>query len=278
MAGGPIGGSGVDPHDPGGVADDAKAAKPPNSIGINATSDQAHCVDVQNHVSHTEGNAWLNVSEGKNELRALGYFEFIVGTKHSVIQGSSTEIVSTNSNARTYGIFASEMAAAKYEILGKKTEIVKGDKREGFLGPYKHLTRGKYTSKNAKLSQERHLLEKILVEQLATKVGPLLEEKADKCKQKIKDMDEKIRLMEIQVSQEMRIKAKKIQTLVKEMEQTIDEIKVDCDKFERRTGSMKEVVSSLMKIKGADCASKKKAMKLKAQVVKLASALVKLGE
>ncbi|MDZ4803585.1 MAG: hypothetical protein SGI90_01825 [Candidatus Eisenbacteria bacterium] len=278
MAGGPVGGCGVDPKDPGAVADDAKAAKPPDSPGINATSDKAHCVDVKNHVSHTEGNAWLNVGEGKNEFRALGYFEFIVGTKHSVIQGSSSEIVATNSNARTYGIFASEMAAAKYEILGKKTEIVMGDKKEGFLGPYKHLTKGKYTSKNAKLSQERHVMEKILIEQLATKVGSLLEEKAKKCQQKVKDMDEKIRLMEIQVSQEMRLKAKKIQTLVKEMSLTIDEIKMDCGKFERRTGSMKEAVSSLMKIKGADCASKKKSMKLKAQVIKFTADLVKLGE
>ena len=278
MAGGPIGGCGIDPNDPAGVANDAKAAKPPPSPGINIDSAADQKVDVKNHVCHTEGNKWLNVSGGKNEIRVMGYFEFLVGMKHGVIQGSSSEFVRTNSNARTIGPFASEMLAAKYEILGKKREIVNGDKKEWFIGPWRHYTAGKYTCKNDKLTDENHAIEMEINSELATRVGALLEEKAKKCEQKVKEMTQKINDMDLQVATQLRVKAEDSKMLVKQMSMTIDEIKVQCGKFERKTGSMKEAVSSLMEIKGADVASRKKAMRLKGQVVKFAADLVKLGE
>jgi hypothetical protein len=272
------GNTGLKPNDPAGTAADAKAAKPVNPGGITNNADKDRKVDVNNNVTQAEGNWWLNTSGSKQEVRIGGSIEFVLGMKHSVVAKVSTEIAKSNSWAKTTGSFTNEMLLAKYEILGQKTEIIKGDKAERFIGPRRSLTFKKFVKKNSTETMEEHALEKELNEIAAKKIGPALKRKSDTVKRTIHNLKEKVNALVVNGTDKLDIAARKSKSTVKEMTQTIKTITKKCGKFEQRTDQMKLAVGAVLAIEAKGINQRQQALSLKGDVLKMTAELIKLGE
>lgn len=268
----------VKPNDPSALAADIKAAKPVNPGGATNTGDKDKNTDVKDNVSQTDGNWWINTSASKHEVRITASIDVVVGLRHSVIVGAATEIAKSDSWAKTTGSFTNEMLLAKYERLGKKTEIIKGDKSEWFFGPRRSLTFKKFVKKNSTETMEEHAIEKELNEIAAKKIGPLLKKKSTDVKRDLHKLKEKINHLVVNGTTKLDVTAKKSKSTVKEMQLTIKSVKRTCGKFEQRTEKMKVAVGALMAIEGKGVNQRQQALSLKGDVLKLTAELVKLGE
>ncbi len=277
MGGGP-GGPGITPGDANSAAEDARNAATTDQTGINAHTADDHRVEVNNSVCHSEEDCLIEIKGAKGENKIGGFLEFVGGLKHSMIALFKTTVDASYSKTFNLGPYTTEMAAAKYEVLGTKKEKVFGTKSDTYTGWKYKVNKGNWLEARVDKLQKEQAAEKELNNALTEYMGSRLEATAAKHKAKVESLNEKINTFDLKVASQLRVQCEEARMKANELNMHLTAIKNHCGKWERQCKTMDESIGALMEIKGSKQSTKGNTIKLKAGLLKFTASVVKLGE